>query len=172
MIESNNPRIDVDALMSKIRLEIERHHTVSSALPDFFSSTTAEDASANAAGIEALLRIAEEKALVRTRWSSKLNRFPFTLSRPLQAAFLKGLALLFKDQRHVNFLLIQAMRETLWLNQRVVHQLTQVRRRANAANIQHEKEVMRVQELALRLDRTVTEIEELRDSIKGLRAAP
>ena len=63
--------------------------------------------------IEALIKNAESRAYIRTKWPDKFNRFPLNLTQKLQKVAFKILALLFKDQREVNFGLIQSLRETV-----------------------------------------------------------
>jgi O-antigen chain-terminating methyltransferase len=75
------------------------------------------------ASIEALLNTAQAKAEVRTKWSGQLRIFPFDRSPKLQRAALAALAFLFKDQRHVNFSLIAAVRQSLAVNRGLVRRL-------------------------------------------------
>ncbi|MEQ9237478.1 methyltransferase domain-containing protein [Coleofasciculus sp. E2-BRE-01] len=123
MIEANNPEIDVDDLMEKVREEVAKRQT---------KPFTKENANRQpsiginpllAHQIQAFLNNAESKSQVRTEFPEKLNRFPFTLSRRFQKFVLRLYAFLFKEQRAVNFSLIQALRESFALNQQLSEQI-------------------------------------------------
>jgi O-antigen chain-terminating methyltransferase len=65
---------------------------------------------------------------------SQLNRFPFNRSKTLQQFVLKIIELLFRDQRSVNYSLIQALKEVVKINHKlnerttvIQTQLTEVR---------------------------------------------
>ncbi len=131
MLERNNPAVSVDELMAKVHAEVSaRHLPRLGGLPG--KDTLPADAVASAASIAAAIDVAEEKSHVRTRWSGRLNRFPFTISPRLQRWCLKILAFLFKDQRHVNFAMVQSLRESLAMNVRLAEQVDQLRARMNA----------------------------------------
>jgi hypothetical protein len=78
------------------------------------------------ASIEALLNTAQAKAEIRTRWSGQLLIFPFNRSPRLQRLALRALAFVFKDQRHVNFALIAALRESLAVNRGLLRRLVAI----------------------------------------------
>lgn len=130
MLERNNPDLNVDELMKKVHGEVAKRHLRHSL--DDGAATLPADALAAVASIEAALVVAEEKSQIRARWSGRLNRFPFSASPGLQRLGLRILAFLFKDQRHVNGALIQALRESLSMNARLAEQVDQLRRRVNA----------------------------------------
>ncbi len=67
----------------------------------------------DAGSIEALLVTARKMAKVRTIWPGRLWLFPFTVSASLRRSLLRLFAFLFNDQRHVNFALVEAIRELL-----------------------------------------------------------
>jgi hypothetical protein len=73
--------------------------------------------------LETLIRAAQEKARVRTQLPQQLQRFPFTWSTALQRLVLKFYKFLFQDQRAVNNVLIQALRETLAINRDLLARL-------------------------------------------------
>jgi lipopolysaccharide biosynthesis glycosyltransferase len=73
--------------------------------------------------IEMLVNQAEAKAHSRQKWPDRLNRFPFNLSRKVQKAVLKLVDLLFRDQREVNLLLVQSLRQSLTLQRQLIRQL-------------------------------------------------
>ncbi|MFN7516974.1 MAG: SAM-dependent methyltransferase, partial [Dolichospermum sp.] len=124
MIENNNPEINVDELMEKIRQEILSRQGYSSGASinnnDADTSDFTSNISSRMGYIESLLKNAESRAYIRTKWPEKLDRFPFNLISKLQTLILKGINFLFKDQREVNFNLILSLKECLMIN----HHLT------------------------------------------------
>ncbi|MEQ8464867.1 class I SAM-dependent methyltransferase [Coleofasciculus sp. E1-EBD-02] len=123
MIEANNPEIDVDDLMEKVREEVAKRQA-----KPFTKENSNRQPSIGinpllAHQIQAFLNNAESKSQVRTEFPEKLNRFPFTLSRRFQKFVLRLYAFLFKEQRAVNFSLIQALRESFALNQQLSEQI-------------------------------------------------
>ncbi|MDB9454529.1 methyltransferase domain-containing protein [Dolichospermum circinale CS-541/06] len=124
MIENNNPEINVDELMEKIRQEILSRQGYASGASINNNNIDTSDFTSNIGSrigyIESLLKNAESRAYIRTKWPEKLNRFPFNLISKLQTLILKGINFLFKDQREVNFNLILSLKESLMIN----HQLT------------------------------------------------
>lgn len=121
MIEANNPEINVDELMDKIRQEVAMRQ---GSLPvDEREWAMTPTRVANINQIEALLNNAEFKAQVRTDLPKKLDKFPFNISKPLQKFALKLYGFLFKEQRAVNFSLIEAVRESLALNKQLIEQI-------------------------------------------------
>jgi len=122
MIESNNSEINVDRLIKKIREEVARRQPISER-----NLETIKVASVNQTltinHIQNLLHNAQVKSQVRTEFPQKLNRFPFSLSQPLQKLALKLYSFLFKEQRAINFSLIEAIRESLTLNRKLIDQV-------------------------------------------------
>ena len=129
MLEPNNPALNVDDLMAKVHAEVAKRHLTGTW--DGAPADLPADALATVASIEAALAVAEEKTQIRARWSGRLNRFPFNASPALQRLGLRILAFVFKDQRHVNGALIQALHDTLTLNVRLAEQVDQLRKRLN-----------------------------------------
>lgn len=127
MFEANNPEINVDVLMQKIREEVAQcqnyYQPVALNSAKFKTSAVKFDFS----HIETLLQDAESRAHVRTKWPDKLNRFPFNFTSPIQKVVLKILSFIFKDQREVNFNLILSLKESLLLNQQLIAEITNLR---------------------------------------------
>jgi hypothetical protein len=123
MIEPNNPHIDVDELMSRVRVEVLRRQFGGSGHdpPGVLDGKTALDALALEGHIQSAARLAE----VRAKWSGRLSFFPFTL-QPVQRFCLKLLAFVFRDQRHVNFEIVAALREALAINRGLYGRLLEV----------------------------------------------
>ncbi|WP_026732955.1 class I SAM-dependent methyltransferase [Fischerella sp. PCC 9605] len=138
MIDENKLEINVDELMEKIREEAARRKNQSQA-PIFSQTNIAlsqiniePDIEVSAMNlsinhIEALLVNAESRAIVRTKWPDNLNQFPFNLSKGIQKVALKILNFIFKDQREVNFNVINALKRSTLLNQQLIEQITILR---------------------------------------------
>jgi 2-polyprenyl-3-methyl-5-hydroxy-6-metoxy-1,4-benzoquinol methylase len=130
MIDTNNPEINVDELMKLIKDEVAQLRNpskVGSLIFDVEESTIAEHLS----DLEALLKDTESKNYARTKLPKKLDRFPFNFSKKLQTLALKVLALLFRDQREINFKLIQSLQGSLELNEQLVVQISTLRKQMN-----------------------------------------
>jgi len=123
MIEANNPEIDVDDLMEKVREEVAKRQSKPFTKENVNRQPTIGINPLLTHQIQAFLNNAESKSQVRTEFPEKLNRFPFTLSRRLQKFILRLYAFLFKEQRAINLSLIQALRESFALNQQLSEQI-------------------------------------------------
>ena len=135
MIEVDNPEINVSELIWKIKKEVSKHKNVSmSANPN--SNVDISRIKTLISNIEALMRNAESRARAREKWPGKLNRFPLSLTQNLQKLALKALNLVFKDQREVNFILIQALRESSTLNQAFAKQIEDLQKQLGDINKQ------------------------------------
>ncbi|MBV8886715.1 MAG: class I SAM-dependent methyltransferase [Chroococcidiopsidaceae cyanobacterium CP_BM_RX_35] len=138
MIEANNPEIDVDKLMQSVLEEVARRQSIS--IPkninnnlDFHVSTINISTinEADFKNIEYLLNDAEINSQIPTKLPEKFSRFPFSISKPLQGLSLKLYGFLFKKQRVVNLPLIQAVRDSLTLNRKLIEQVTALQTQIN-----------------------------------------
>ncbi|PMB27991.1 methyltransferase domain-containing protein [Fischerella thermalis] len=132
MFESSQPEINVEELMQKIREDVAKrnHHSqLPSVSTSNISSSSIDTTKINWSFslIEGLLRNAESRAVIRTKWPDNLNRFPYNLSRGLQKIALKILNFIFKDQREVNFNVINALKESVGLNRQLIGQIATLR---------------------------------------------
>lgn len=131
MIEENTPEINVDELMQKIREEVSKRQNYSQLKREKSQPIKINSmATFNPilAYIEGLLKNAEVRAEVRTKWPDNLNKFPFNfLNKELKKIPLKVLNFLFKDQREVNFNVIQALKESVTLNRQLIAQITSLK---------------------------------------------
>ncbi|MFB2737153.1 methyltransferase domain-containing protein [Umezakia ovalisporum] len=130
MIGENNPEINVDELMAKIRHEVAKpkgqpQRVIKS------SNTDTSNLTLHLSYIESFLKNAEDRAYTRTKWPDKLNRFPFNLSKKFQKATLKLLNFLFKDQREINFNLLQALRESVFINGQLIAEISSLKTQLN-----------------------------------------
>ena len=122
MIERNNPSIDVDDLMSRIQQEVAKRGVGFE--PMVYNGERLEERGFEA--IEALINTAQAKAEIRTQWSARFQVFPFNRLAWFQRLFLKVLAYLFKDQRHVNFAVIQALRGLIRIDAELTQRVSQL----------------------------------------------
>jgi len=120
MSEANKPEINVNKLMYKIRDKVAKNNNSFNPL-SLNSVSQAPTVNLDISQVEALIKNAESRAYIRTKWPDKFNKFPFNFISRLKKLVLKLINLLFKDQRQVNFNLIQALRHFVELN----HQLTE-----------------------------------------------
>ncbi|MHC5775845.1 class I SAM-dependent methyltransferase [Nostoc sp.] len=123
MIEANNPEINVEELIQKICNEVAKRQVKSQPL-DSKSNFDTSNMMLNISYIEALLRNAESRSCIRTKWPDKLNRFPFKFNTKLQKFILRAINFIFKDQREVNFNLINSLKESVALNRQLIEQIT------------------------------------------------
>jgi len=133
MIEVNNLEIKVDELMDKIREEVtRRQRTVQSTSLTSSIKTLREAISLG--NIKALLSNAESRTYARTNLPEKYNRFPLNISKKLQKLVLKVFEIIFRDQRKVNFSLIQALREFLPIHQQLIEQIATLQAQLSATD--------------------------------------
>jgi hypothetical protein len=112
MLETNNPDIDVDALMVRVQHEVLRRQ---------FGDQAAADGGVNALDtsvLDSLIAAAATRSAARSRWPARLAFFPLNLP-PVRRFGLRALAWLFRDQQAFNAALIQALRESVAVNARI-----------------------------------------------------
>lgn len=126
---TNNLEVNVDALMQKIREEVTKRKAQlqtgasKSTLPAL-PAYQHKESSFQINKIEALLKNAESRAYVRTKLPEKISRLLSSkIGNKLQKIIIKGFNLLFRDQREVNFNLIQSLRESAALNRQLSEQV-------------------------------------------------
>lgn len=116
-------RVNINTLIETIRQEAAKKQTVTSYQPPTDLDAANRIRSNN---IEALLNAAHAKSQIRTDLPAKLKRFPWTVGGSFGKIALKLYGFLFKEQRAVNFSLIQATRETLLLNQNLLKKIAEL----------------------------------------------
>lgn len=142
MIEENNPEINVDELIEKVRDEVVKRNSNFIEGENYEYMQEKNKHAIDDSHIEALIKNAEFKAQARTHWPKKFERFPLNIGW-LQKSSLKVYNFLFKEQRVVNFSLSQALRESLALNRQLSEQVAalqmqmkQISDRLNATEVQ------------------------------------
>jgi hypothetical protein len=111
MAETYYPPLGEDRCAALIRHEMTRHVP-----PPPAPAFSLDD-------LETLIRAAEERSRPRTELPAILNRFPLSHSPWLRQLVLKLYKRLFHDQRAVNTVLIQALRETVAVNRYLLQRL-------------------------------------------------
>lgn len=122
MIEANNPNIDVEKLLAKVRAEVATRHKHQPKAELKVSSSSKINTLANISFVEALLNSAKEKSQVRTELPKKIDRFPLNLKWCKKIA-LKLHEFIFKEQRAINLTLIDALRESTLVNKQLSEQV-------------------------------------------------
>ncbi|NJO49330.1 MAG: class I SAM-dependent methyltransferase [Leptolyngbyaceae cyanobacterium RM2_2_4] len=128
MIETNNPKIDVNVLMQKVQEEVVKRRDFNPVEIAISSMNTIITTSISQA--EAQLSVAETFSEVPTKFPDKFN-FLFAVFKPLQKLVLKVYGFLFKKQRVVNSSLAQALRISLDINQRLSQQVSTLQMQLN-----------------------------------------
>ncbi|MBE9035247.1 class I SAM-dependent methyltransferase [aff. Roholtiella sp. LEGE 12411] len=154
MIEANNyhPKINIDELMQKIHDEVAKRQ-VNSQPAGLKANADTSKIKLNISYIEALLKNAESRTFIRTKWPDKLDRFPFKFNK-LQQVILKAINFFFKDQREVNFNLINSLKESIAINRQLIEQITTLK--------------LQVDERLDTLDRNVQRIDDSLNTINTL----
>lgn len=138
MIETNNPEINVEQLIQKIRGQVEKRHQLSPSVETKPINVSSGTSATSFSYIETLLNEADSYSQVPTEFPGKFNRFPFSLSKGLQKFLLKLYGFIFKKQRVVNSSLSQALRESLVLNRRLIDQINTLQEQLNGLALQEQ----------------------------------
>jgi O-antigen chain-terminating methyltransferase len=175
MIEANNPEINVNELMKKIREEVAKRNQEFQS--SSFSSSQVEPSTMKLTinQIEAWLRNAEARAYIRTKWPDKLNQFPFNLSKGIQKLVLKILNFIFKDQREVNFNLINSLKESITINLQLISEIAILRSRLETLEIKLDEQqktvYSKIENFDKRLvavDSRIQEIQEINENLDAV----
>ncbi|MBN3891022.1 MAG: class I SAM-dependent methyltransferase [Nostoc sp. JL31] len=161
MIEPNNPEINVDELMDKIRKDVvKRQGQVYSQEENLQSNLDTSKLKLSISNIEAFLKNAESHSIVRTKWPDKLNFFPFNLSAKLQKLIIKIINFLFKDQREVNFNIINSLQESVALNYQLIEQIATLKAQVDSRLVNMNSRVQGIDEQLVNMDSRVQGIDE------------
>ncbi|MEH2422913.1 MAG: class I SAM-dependent methyltransferase [Nostoc sp.] len=129
-MEENNSEINVDELMHTIREEVVKRQVYSQQINSESNLDTSK-LKLSISYIETFLKNAESRSSLRIKWPEKLNHFPFNLSAKLQKLILKAFNFIFKDQREVNFNIINSLRESVVLNHQLIGQIATLKAQAD-----------------------------------------
>ena len=111
--------VNVDDLMARIRDRVLQGEAGASIQTQAAERAYVYTSELDAASIEALLYTARRMAMIRTTWPKRLWTFPFNVSARLRRWLLRLFAFIFNDQRHLNFAVIEAVREQLQITKEV-----------------------------------------------------
>jgi O-antigen chain-terminating methyltransferase len=117
MIEPNNPEIDVDELMMRVRSEVRRRQLGAPGANGELNGSAGFAVPLDVAPVESHVESAARFAQVRTSWPEGFAFFPLSLP-PVRRFLLKVLAVVFRDQQRVNAELVAALRENIALAER------------------------------------------------------
>ncbi|MBN3881137.1 MULTISPECIES: methyltransferase domain-containing protein [unclassified Nostoc] len=124
MMEANNPEINVDELMHTIREEVVKRQAYSQKIKiNLDSNLDVSKLQLSISYMETFLNNAESRSSIRTKWPDKLNFFPFNFSTKFQKIIIKVINFIFKDQREVNFNVINSLKESLAINYQLIAQI-------------------------------------------------
>ncbi|MBD2004105.1 MULTISPECIES: class I SAM-dependent methyltransferase [Cyanophyceae] len=165
MIEaSENFEIDIDELMQRIREEVNQRKNISNSEKTASIRLDTAKGGIDTSNIEALLNNAEFKSQVRNHWPEKLDRFPFNLFKKIT---LKIYNFLLKEQRAVNFSLIQALRESLALNRHLSEQVNLIQTQLNTISDRVSSTEQGVHQLSDRVSSTEQGVHQLSDRVSS-----
>lgn len=116
MIEANNPEVNVDDLMVKVKEEVARKKNQSLANQNLLNTPTAINVLENSR-IESLLNDVEINSQKPNKLPHQLNIFPFKF-KLVKAFLFKLYGFVFKKQHSVNLSLLQAIKELQKMNQK------------------------------------------------------
>ena len=122
MLQMNFPEINVDKIKKEILHELN-YHSKSNNPGEVSSKVNLDQLKQQAKYIEGFINTAKSRTEIRTSWPQSLNRFPFILLKPLAFILLGCLKLLFKDQREVNFNILETLKEFIKLNGKILEQI-------------------------------------------------
>ena len=134
MIQTNRPNITPNLLISKLQDEIQEQQSIDISPTASLSSRLAHRQS-KLEYINLILNDAFSMSQVRTNLPPKINRIPFFSNAKIQRILLKAYNFLFKEQRTINFGIIQAARENTSLNQQVSDQIINLENNQQRLNI-------------------------------------
>ena len=161
MIKKNNPEINVDELMEKIRQEIlnrQSHSQQMRTKDNVDTGSFTSNISSSIDYIESLLKNAESRACVRTKWPDKLNRFPFNSISKLPKFILKAINFLFKDQREVNFNLILSLKESLRINHQLIAEIKTLKTQVDDGLVHADTRFQEINECLNIVDNSIHEL--------------
>jgi O-antigen chain-terminating methyltransferase len=155
MIESQNTEINVNELMEKLRLEVTNRKSTFPTQTNVSNSLETHDSFLPYFyRIEALLNNSELYSQVPIELPEKINRYLFKIGF-IKKLILKVYGFIFKKQRVVNVNLIQAFRESLHMNQRLIDKLNSTQARLDAMETK-----INLNEAKLAKDQSVLDITE------------
>ncbi len=170
MIEENNLEINVGELMEKIRLEVANRKSlfpIHESLANEINVLKTNDFINAFYRIEALLNDSELYYQIPTELPEKINKFPFSI-KIIRKNIFKIYGFIFKKQRVVNKNLIQALRESLQLNQSLMSKLDSTEQRVDSTEQRIDSIEQRIDSTEQRIDSTEQRIDSTEQRIDSI----
>jgi len=125
-MDDNQAKIDVDELMKMIHLQINQQ-VDSANKSDSMTLNKLAQKKLLLSQVKKILKIAQDRSIIRQKWPDKLSRFPFNITLVFKPLVLKILAALFKDQREINLSLISALKLSLEVNEQLLQEIENIK---------------------------------------------
>jgi len=125
-MDDNQAKIDVDELMKMIHLQINQQ-VDSANKSDSMTLNKLAQKKLLLSQVKKILKIAQDRSIIRQKWPDKLSRFPFNITLVFKPLILKILAALFKDQREINLSLIGALKLSLEVNEQLLQEIETIK---------------------------------------------
>jgi len=125
-MDDNQAKIDVDELMKMVHLQINQQID-SANKSDSIKVDKLAQKKLLLSQVKKILKIAQERSIIRQKWPDKLSRFPFNITLVFKPLVLKILAALFKDQREINLSLIGALKLSLEVNEQLLQEIETIK---------------------------------------------
>jgi O-antigen chain-terminating methyltransferase len=125
-MDDNQAKIDVDELMKMIHLQINQQ-VDSANKSDSMTLNKLAQKKLLLSQVKKILKIAQDRSIIRQKWPDKLSRFPFNITLVFKPIILKALAALFKDQREINLSLISALKLSLEVNEQLLQEIENIK---------------------------------------------
>ncbi|MBF0273791.1 MAG: class I SAM-dependent methyltransferase [Nitrospinae bacterium] len=121
MIEDNNPEIDQKEIIKKVEKivsgELNAHEQDFIDISKQFNERNKLTSEINK--VNSLLDILEKASKPRTKIPMTLDRFPFNKSKKLQSFILKLYEIIFREQREINYSVLESLRAFYTVSQEV-----------------------------------------------------
>jgi len=125
-MDDNQAKIDVDELMKMVHLQIDQKIDFANKSDSMTLDKLAQK-KLLLSQVKKLLKIAQDRSIIRQKWPDKLSRFPFNITLVFKPLVLKILAALFKDQREINLSLIGALKLSLEVNEQLLQEIETIK---------------------------------------------
>jgi len=125
-MDDNQAKIDVDELMKMVHLQINQQ-VDSANKSDSMTLNKLAQKKLLLSQVKKILKIAQDRSIIRQKWPDKLSRFPFNITLVFKPIILKALAALFKDQREINLSLISALKLSLEVNEQLLQEIENIK---------------------------------------------
>ena len=158
MIQTDRPNITPKLLIGKLQDEIQQQQSIDISPTALLSSRLVHRQS-KLEYINLILSDAFSMSQARTTLPQKINRIPFFSNAKIQRILLKAYNFLFKEQRTINFGIIQVARENTSLNQQTSDQIINLEDNLQRLNISSVDRLTKLEDYLTRLDDRLINLE-------------